>query len=294
MVYAEIVTNQWNNTEFRTRSSIVKRKMVKLSAIAFMFSLVLGCSAKKDEAVKPDAKPQAQAVIAPARFIVGLDENFPPMGFRNEKGEIVGFDVDLAKEAAKRMGLEATFQPIDWKAKELELNGKKIDAIWNGFTITEERKKAMSFTKPYLKNRQIIIVPAKSAITGKTGLKGKKVGTQESSIGFEIVEADKALKASFKSFNTYPDFVAALTDIKAGRIDAVIGDEILARYYTVKEKGVYKILDESLSDEEYGVGLRLDDKDLLAKLQKALNDMAADGTAAKISETWFGKDIFLK
>jgi len=272
----------------------VKRRIARISAFAFVFALVLGCSAKKEEPAKPEAKPQAQAVIAPARFIVGLDENFPPMGFRNEKGEIVGFDVDLAKEAAKRMGLEAAFQPIDWKSKELELNGKKIDAIWNGLTITEERKKAMAFSRPYLKNRQIIIVAAKSTITNKAGLKGKRVGTQEGSAGFDVVEADKALKGSFKSFNTYPDFTAALTDIKAGRADAVIGDEILARYYTTKEKDAFKILDDTLSDEFFGVGLRLDDKDLQAKLQKALDDMAADGTAARISETWFGKDIFLK
>ena len=272
----------------------MKRNLLNLALSVFALAFVLSCSGKKEEpAAKPEAKP-AQAVVAPAKFIVGLDENFPPMGFRNEKGEIVGFDVDLAKEAAKRMGREAVFQPIDWKSKELELNGKKIDAIWNGLTITDERKKAMAFSKPYLKNRQIIIVAAKSAIANKAALKGKKVGTQEGSAGFDVVEADKALKGSFKSFNTYPDFVAALTDIKAGRVDAVIGDEILARYYTTKEKDAFKILDDTLSDEVFGVGMRLDDKDLQAKLQKALDDMAADGAAAKISETWFGKDIFLK
>ncbi len=102
------------------------------------------------------------------------------------------------------------------------------------------------------------------------------------------------MKNSFKSLNTYPDFVAALTDIKAGRIDAVIGDEILARYYTSKEKDTFSILDEALSDEEYGVGLRLDDTELLTKLQKALDEMIADGTAGRISEQWFGKDIILK
>lgn len=250
---------------------------------------MVGCSDKKGSGAAESKSPQPAA-----RFVVGLDESFPPMGFRNEKGEIVGFDVDLAREAAKRMGVEVVFQPIDWKAKELELNGKKIDAIWNGFTITEDRKKAMSFTRPYLKNRQVIIVSGSSAIAGKAGLAGKRVGTQESSAGFEVVEADPALKASLKSFNTYPDFVAALTDIKAGRIDAVIGDEILARYYAGKEKDVFKILDEALIDEEYGVGLRLGDTELRDRLQKALDDMARDGTAARISEAWFGKDIYLK
>jgi polar amino acid transport system substrate-binding protein len=270
----------------------MKKSIVLAAVLAGAIFLVMGCSQKKEA---PAAKAEAPTpAAAPAKFIVGLDESFPPMGFRDEKGQIVGFDIDLAKEAGKRMGVEVVFQPIDWKAKELELNGKKIDAIWNGFTITDERKKAMGFSKPYLKNRQIIITAAAAKIASKADLKGKRVGTQEGSVGFDIIEADTAMKAGLKSVNTYPDFVAALTDIKAGRLDAVIGDEILARYYTAKEKDTFKILDESLADEEYGVGLRLEDTALLASLQRALDEMNADGTAGKISETWFGKDIVLK
>jgi polar amino acid transport system substrate-binding protein len=269
----------------------MKKSIAITAVLAGVFLFWFGCAPKQES---PAQKAEAQVTAAPAKFIVGLDEQFPPMGFRDEKGNIVGFDVDLAKEAAKRMGLEAVFQPIDWKSKELELNSKKIDAIWNGLTITEERKKNMAFSRPYLKNRQVIITAAGSKITGKADLAGKRIGTQEGSAGYDVIEADQALKNSFKSLNTYPDFVAALTDIKAGRIDAVIGDEILARYYTSKEKDTFSILDEALSDEVYGVGLRLDDTELLAKLQKALDEMIADGTAGRISEQWFGKDIILK
>jgi polar amino acid transport system substrate-binding protein len=161
----------------------MKKSIAITAVLAGVFLFWFGCAPKQEA---PAQKAEAQVTAAPAKFIVGLDEQFPPMGFRDEKGNIVGFDVDLAKEAAKRMGLEAVFQPIDWKSKELELNSKKIDAIWNGLTITEERKKNMAFSRPYLKNRQVIITAAGSKIKGKADLAGKRIGTQEGSAGMML------------------------------------------------------------------------------------------------------------
>ncbi len=225
------------------------------------------------------------------KVVVGLDDNFPPMGFRDDKNNIVGFDVDMAKEAAKRLGMEVEFKPIDWNSKEAELNGKRVDVLWNGLTITEKRKENISFTNPYMENRQIIVVAANSPLKNKADLAGKVVGTQEGSSSVEAIEKDAATMKSFKELKKYGDNVAALMDLKTGRLDAVVVDEIVGRYYIAKKPGEYNVLTENFGSEEYGVGLRKEDKELLAKLQKALDEMKKDGTSAKISKQWFGEDI---
>ncbi|WP_425058705.1 L-cystine-binding protein FliY [Sporomusa carbonis] len=225
------------------------------------------------------------------KIVVGLDDNFPPMGFRDDKNNIVGFDVDLAKEAAKRLGMEVEFKPIDWNSKEAELNSKRVDVLWNGLTITEKRKENISFTKPYMENRQIIVVAANSPVKTKADLAGKVVGVQEGSSSVEAVEKDAAVLKSFKELKKFGDNVAALMDLKAGRLDAVVVDEIVGRYYIAKKPGEYTILADNFGSEEYGVGLRQDDKELLSKLQKVMDEMKKDGTSAKISRQWFGEDI---
>lgn len=225
------------------------------------------------------------------KIVVGLDDNFPPMGFRDDKNNLVGFDVDMAKEAAKRMGMEVEFKPIDWNSKEAELNGKRVDVLWNGLTITEKRKQNIAFTNPYMENRQIIVVNANSTIKGKADLAGKVVGVQDGSSSIEALEKDENTMKSFKELKKYGDNVAALMDLKAGRIEAVVVDEVVGRYYITKKAGEYTVLAEDFGSEEYGVGLRKDDKELLGKLQKALDEMKKDGTSANISQKWFGAEI---
>lgn len=225
------------------------------------------------------------------KIVIGLDDNFPPMGFRDDKNEIVGFDVDMAKEAAKRLGLEVEFKPIDWNSKEAELNGKRVDVLWNGLTITEKRKENILFTRPYMENHQIIVVNTNSAVKTKADLAGKVVGTQDGSSSVEAIEAEPDTLKSFKELKKYGDNVAALMDLKAGRVDAVVVDEVVGRYYIAKKPGEYVVLSDHFGAEEYGVGLRKDDKELLEKLQKALDEMKKDGTSASISKKWFGADI---
>jgi len=197
----------------------------------------------------------------------------------------------MAKEAAKRLGMEVEFKPIDWNSKEAELNGKRIDVLWNGLTITEKRKQNILFTNAYMENKQIIVVAANSPLKTKADLAGKVVGVQDGSSSIEAVEKEAAVAKSFKELKKYPDNVAALMDLKAGRIDALVVDEIVGRYYIAKKAGEYAVLTDHFGSEEYGVGLRKDDKELQAKLQKALDDMKKDGTSAKISQQWFGANI---
>ncbi len=269
-------------------------KKTSLLLVALMTGALLVACGKKEEPAKAAAPAPAPAPAAVASIVVGLDDNFPPMGFRDEKNEIVGFDIDLAKEAAKRLGVTATFKPIDWNSKEAELSGKRVDLLWNGLTITEERKTKILFTTPYLENHQIIIVLDKSEIKTKADLKDKVIGIQEGSSANDAVGREPEVLKSFKELKKFGDNVTALMDLSAGRLEALVVDEVVGRYYVAKKPGEYRVLDENFGTEDYGVGMRKEDTDLHAKIQKALDDMKADGTAATTSTKWFGKDIVKK
>ena len=228
----------------------------------------------------------------PKKMVIGLDDNFAPMGFRDKDNKIVGFDIDLARDAAKRAGMEVEFKPIDWSAKEAELNGKRIDAIWNCFTINPEREKVIHFSKPYIDNAQVVAVPAKSSLKTLADLKGKAVGVQDDSTGSYLLDGKFSdLRKGLAAYKKYPDFAAAFLDIDSGRLDALVVDEILARYYMKMAPGKYKLLDEGLGKEVVGVGFRKNDKEFADRIDKALDEMKKDGTAKKISEKWFNADI---
>lgn len=227
-------------------------------------------------------------------IVVGLDDTFVPMGFKDDNGEIVGFDVDLAKAAAKKIGYNVKFQPIDWAMKETELESKNIDAIWNGYSVTEERQQKVDFTKSYLKNKQVIITLKDSNIKDKNDLKGKVVAVQGGSSAEEALQKNKDIIKTFKGqdlilFDNNND---AFMDLEAGRTDAVVADEIMARYYISKignEK--FKILNDDFGKEVYSIGLRKGDETLKEKLNNALLELKKDGTMEEISKKWFGEDI---
>jgi polar amino acid transport system substrate-binding protein len=224
-------------------------------------------------------------------FILGLDDSFPPMGYRNENNEIVGFDIDLVKEVTKRMGVELKLQPIDWNAKEQELNTGNIDCIWNGFTITEERKQAINFTEPYVDNAQVAVVRADSPVKSLSDLAGKKVGIQAGSSASDAVYGNESFAASLKEIVEVKDNLTALMDLEIGGVDAVVLDLFVANDNIKRSGKDFRILDEHLSSEEYGVGFRKNDQALRDEVQKLLEEMAADGTLAEISTAWFGADI---
>lgn len=258
----------------------MKRLATMILVITAIISMVTGCSS---ESSKQDKKA----------LVIGIDDKFAPMGFRDEKNEIVGFDIDYAKAAAEKMGAEVKFQPIDWKTKEAELSSGRIDLIWNGYTITDERKEKVLFTKPYLKNAQVVVTLEDSKLTKLDDLEGKVVGLQSLSSALDALNA-APVKEKIKTVTEFSDNVQALTDLKNGRLDAVVIDEVVIKYYMAKEEKTFKLLDESLAPEEYGIGVKKGNEELLDKLQKALNELNEDGTAAEISEKWFGEDKVLK
>jgi polar amino acid transport system substrate-binding protein len=226
-------------------------------------------------------------------FVLGLDDSFPPMGFRDKSGEITGFDIDLAKEVCKRMGVTLKLQPIDWNAKILDLNSKDIDVIWNGLTITEERKGKVEFSKPYIANRQIIIVKAGSGIDTKADLSDKTVGLQLGSSADDAVKGDPKTMQSLADVIKFEDNVQALMDLEIGRLDAVVVDEILGRYYIAKKAGVFAVASDFFAEEEYGVGFRKGDKAFAAEVDRLLDEMVKDGAAATISKKWFGENVLV-
>lgn len=167
-------------------------------------------------------------------FILGLDDSFPPMGYRDENDTVVGFDIDLATEVCKRMGVELVVQPIDWDSKELELETGRIDCIWNGLSITDERLAAIYFAKPYIANKQIIIVPEGSEIKAVADLKGKKVGLQKGSSALDALNANPVSK-ELGELVELQDNVTVYSELKAGRIDAFVVDEVVGRYLISKD-----------------------------------------------------------
>lgn len=277
----------------------MKKGFVVVLTVILVLALALtGCAAQKPAEQKPaDNAPQDKSweeIKAKGYFTVGLDDSFPPMGFRDEKGEIVGFDIDLAKKAAEKMGVEVKFQPVVWSGVIMELDNKNIDLIWNGMTITDERKAKINFTKPYLANKQIIVVQKDSAVKSKADLAGKKIAIQAGSSSVDALKKDEATFKSLKELVEFPNNTEALMDLAAGRVDAVVVDEIVGRYYIAKKAELYSVLEDNFGSEEYGVGVRKSDEAFLTELQKAIDTMNADGSAKEISEKWFGADIVLK
>ena len=260
-----------------------KRNLVAMLAL----SAILAACGKNE----PTAAVAPAPAAAVTKLVVGLDDNFPPMGFRDEKNELVGFDIDMAREAAQRMGLTMEFKPIDWSAKEAELAGKRVDMLWNGLTITEQRKEKIAFSAPYMENHQIIVVLANGGIKTKADLAGKVVGAQDGSSAVDAIKKDEAVAKSFKELKTFGDNITALMDLSAGRLDAVVVDEVVGRFHVAKKAEEYRVLEENFGVEEYGVGLRKEDTDLLARLESAMAEMKKDGKAAEIATKWFGKDI---
>lgn len=255
----------------------MKKLVALVMGLMMMLMMVAGCGSD-----------------GPKKMLIGLDDNFAPMGYRNEKNEIVGMDIDLAREACKRAGMEVEFKPIDWGAKEAELKSKRIDAIWNCFTVNPEREKVYGMSKPYINNSQLVVVPKDSPIKTLEDLKGKIVAVQDDSTGSYLLEqpAHKELAASMKEVRKYPDFAAIYMEIDNKRVDAAIVDAVLARgYYDKKKPGAYRILEQNMGDEVVAIAFRKDDKDFKDRIDKAMDEMKKDGTCKKISEKWMGADI---
>lgn len=288
-------------------SKLFKQVIVLSTAVVMSIGLV-GCggeaettevmadteAAEATEVTADTEATEAASTLDKDTLIVGLDDTFAPMGFKDESGEIVGFDIDLAKAMGEKLGKAIEFQSIDWTMKETELNAGNIDFIWNGYSISDERKEQVDFSVPYLKNRQIIITLADSDINAKADLAGKTVAAQTGSTAVDAIESEPDVMATFKDGKpvTYESNNDVLMDLEAGRVDAAVADEIIVRYYMSKKgEEKFKVLDEDFGEEEYGVGMRKGDAKMVDAFNKAYNELKAEGKLAEISTKWFGEDI---
>ena len=245
---------------------------------------------KKEETTTAGTTAAETAEAAGGTLIVGFDQDFPPMGFVGDNGEYTGFDLDLAKEVASRLGLEYKAQPVAWDSKDMELESGNIDCIWNGFTITG-REDDYTWTTPYMANKQVFVVANDSDIKSQADLAGKVVEVQADSSAEAALKENQDLANTFGQLLTTPDYNTAFMDLEQGAVDAVAMDVIVAGYQIKQRNADFKILDDSLSEEEYGVGFKKGNTELRDKVQGALEEMAADGTLAKISDEWFGEDV---
>ena len=264
--------------------------MKKILCAALIAATVLAFAGCKKSNKKANGDAVA-ALKARGTFVLGLDDSFPPLGFRSDDNEIVGYDIDLAKEVAKRLGVDFRAQPIDWDAKEMELETGKIDCIWNGFTITEERKNALSFTEAYLNNDQVLVVRADSGIKSLADMKGKIVGIQSGSSAQEAVDDNASFASSIAKVIMFKDNITALNDLDIGGVDGVVMDSVVANYSIVQTGKPFAVINESLANEAYGVGFRKNEPELRDAVWNTLKEMQKDGTITAISQKWFGRDI---
>ena len=221
-------------------------------------------------------------------LVVGFDSEFPPYGYKDDNGEYVGFDLDLAQEVCNRNNWTLVKQPIDWDAKDSELSSGTIDCIWNGFTINGREDKYL-WSKPYIDNKQVIVTKSNSGINSLSDLKGKQVETQKDSSALSALEGDqKPLADTFKQLVQIADYNTAFLDLDAGTCDSVAMDIGVAQYQVNSKSNPsdYKILDEEISSEQYGIGFKKGNEQLRDKIQQTLDEMEADGTIAKIASKY--------
>lgn len=271
---------------------MTKKLIVLVLAVVLMLGLIACSSNDVNETNTNGANISGEAdlTVTKGKFTVGFDQNFPPMGFIGDDGEFTGFDLDLAREVAERMGLELELQPIAWDAKDMELSSKNIDCIWNGFTING-REDGYTWTDPYMSNNQVFVVKAGSGITTLDDLAGKVVMAQVDSSADAALADVPELVETFNEYLTTPDYNTALMELESGNVDAVAMDDVVAKYQMEKKGDNIEILEETLAAEEYGVGFLLGNEALRDEVQAILEDMAADGVMTEISTSWFGEDV---
>jgi len=264
------------------------RKNLILTAMALFLVMANGCGSDPS-AKTPDEDGSLQKVLDSGQLVIGLDEEYPPMGFRDDSGEIVGFDVDVAKEVCNRLGIQLVTKPIDWGEKENELNSGNIDCIWNGMSVTPERAQAMNLSDPYMKNELIFVVADSSSIESMTDLKGCRIGVQTGSTTLDAL-AESSLDTEITIIEGSNN-IELYQMLSSGSLDAILVDSIVSYWYISNSDETFYVLPESLGEETFAVGFRKEDTALCDRVQELISEMKTDGTLRDISEKWFGSDI---
>ena len=221
----------------------MKKKWLILLVCVLTMCLLVGCTnneanpdGTEDPGTQQDGENTGEVtgwdyIVQKGTLVVGLDDTFAPMGFRDEAGNLVGFDIDLANAVGELLEVEVVFQPIDWNSKEMELSSKRVDCLWNGMSATPERQESMSLTKKYLNNRIVIMALNPDVqVNSVEDLANYSIGTQEGSASMEVMEANEAYDSFKDNVTGYPTYDEALLDMQAGRVDCIVVDEVLGEY----------------------------------------------------------------
>lgn len=258
--------------------------MIKKIGAFFLSAAVLlcvsGCRKEQKDNSLSDVKQKSEIVI-------GIDDSFPPMTFKNSDNEYEGFDIDFSREVARRLFVRPVYKPIRWDEKEKVLASGEIDCIWSGLTIRDELKDQIEFSNPYLSNFLILVVRKDSGIKSADDLKDKVIGYQSGSSGEKLTETNEKLKLVAKDFIPYEQSLLALTDLEYQEIDAVIMDSVLAEYVIRESKFDFSILDEKFSEEVYGIAFNKGAVALKDEVQNIIDQLIEDGTFNQIKAKYF-------
>ncbi len=273
----------------------MKFRKVLLGAAAILGAVTLAAcsSGSKTEKTSSDKWETYQTNKS---ITIGFDNTFVPMGFENESGQNVGFDIELAEAVFAEYDINVKWQPINWDMKETELNNETIDLIWNGYSVTKERQEKVLFTDSYMVNEQVLVTKKSSNITAVDGMSGKVLGAQAGSAGYSMFEANSEILKDIVSGNDatqYSTFTEALIDLDNGRIDGLLIDRVYANYY-LTEEGIlddYNIIDAGYETDAFAAGARKSDTTLVEKINEAFKVLYEKGKFQEISEKWFGEDV---
>ena len=274
----------------------MKRWIAVLTAFALLLSLAAvsaGCQKKSGKSSSQSAsKSTPSFVYTPASaLVIGIDPTFAPMGFKSG-GDYTGFDVDCAREVAKRLGMSLQVKEIKWADKDAVLNSGAVNCIWNGYSASIPRNDAFTLSQGYMIGYQVAVVKKDSKIVTFAGLKGKKVAVAAGSSALEILNKNTKLKKTFAKLDTFTDCNDAVSKVESGGYDAIFIDQVFADY-AIKNGKDLKILSAVLAKEKYVIAFQKGNSTLRNMIQNQMQAMKNDGTLAQISTKWFGSDVTL-
>ncbi|MBQ2888207.1 MAG: amino acid ABC transporter substrate-binding protein [Firmicutes bacterium] len=273
----------------------MKKLLMLFSCLMLTMGLMAGCGGDAPADKGGDDAATGWAYIQEkGELVVGLDDTFAPMGFRDAENNLVGFDIDLAVATGEVLGVDVKFQPISWDAKEMELSSKNIDCIWNGMSATAERQESMALTKKYLNNKIVIMTLDKDlAVTTVDDLQNITMATQAGSAALETMMANEAWDTFSANVTEYPTYDEALLAMQGGRVQAIVVDQVLGEYKNANMDGEMVVADYNFGDDFYAIGCRQGETDVADKINEALQTLIDNGKAAEISDKWFGTNIVI-
>lgn len=235
-----------------------------------------------------------QYIADKGNFVAGITL-FEPMNYYDENGELTGFETEFTKAVCEKLGVEAKFQEIEWDKKEIELNAKTIDAIWNGLTVTEERKENMGFSKSYVRNKQVVVIKAdnRDKYTDEASMAGASCAAESGSAGQTAIETSPVLSQNeFVGASAQKD---VLLEVKAGTVELGVLDYVMAKA-SIGEGTDYSDLmiveGVELAPEEYAIGMRKGDTETIEKVNGAIDELVADGTLKALAEKYGLADVY--